>query len=537
MAETIGGTNVPNRIVPYTTDDTYATHEEQYGRGGYRAVSTVDEMNAISAERRKEGMLVKVTTTGIYYTLKNGKFVEEDFTGSGGGPVLKYISVDKSQLDSIVINYPEDSAKIIALFGQVNLDRMFTEDGCPVELLNAIGDGVSIYTKCVLRSSVSNIEMVSFPFEYSNIVYNIQKSGSSYIINKETYITFDYNLNADSNNAPQTRSVYNELSLKAGVYITALQFGTIETRTNKNVTSGELTEISNILAAWKAKKVVIANDESGNEKYHGVVNNIFVTGGKTTLTVQNSEGYFKAFTYDSSASSKVWTVTTLSGNSSPVEEQIYAFTTPNLFNPNRGTTVIKLNTTDVALFKSLFNDGWRTKKLYYLYNDGEYSSLVPMSIYGEYGVDYEVATAMGFEYQIGLVTALGQVFTDNLQIMSDDTIQTNRAGDSIYSINTVSVSSLFAQNGYTKFTNGLLVQWGTTNGANNKSVYFPVAFANTNYIVTTTSQDTSSNLVIKNAVSTKYTTYFKLYSNYINTNPSSGTAGSSLYWFAIGAWR
>lgn len=536
MAETIGGTNVPNRIVPYTTDDTYATHDEQYGRGGYRAVATVDEMNAISTERRKDGMLVKVIATNTFYTLKNNKFVEENFTGTGGA-TLKYIQVDRTQLDAIISDEPDDSAKIIALFGQTNLDRMFTEDGCPIEVLNAGGSGISIYTKCVMKSVADSVYTIGIPLEAYNYCYLLMKNGSNYELSSGRYLTFDLTISSGSTNAPQTRIVYDALSLKAGVYVTGLQFGAIEARTNKSVTSGEVTEVANILTAWKAKKVVISNDESGNEKYHGIVNNIFVTGGKTTITIQNSEGYLKAFSYDSAATTKTWTIETLSSGSSPVEEQIYAFTSVGLFNVNRGSTVYNLNAADLALFKSLFNGGWRTKKLYYLYDDGEYTSLVPMSIYGALDISFEDAYGMGQPIQIGIVNALGQVLSDELMIINENTVSTNLNGAYVYSSSAVAVSSSFGSNGYTKFNNGLLIQWGNTIGGNNKSVYFPVAFANTNYIVTTTSQDTSSNLVIKNAISSKYTTYFKLYSNYINTNPSAGTAGSSLYWLAVGTWR
>lgn len=81
--EEVKGTNIPATVVPFTTDDKYPTHSEEYGRGGYRSVNTVAQMNAIPAERRKEGMLVNVVG-GDKYELKNGVFVKVDFGGSGG---------------------------------------------------------------------------------------------------------------------------------------------------------------------------------------------------------------------------------------------------------------------------------------------------------------------------------------------------------------------------------------------------------------------------------------------------------------------
>lgn len=54
------GTNLAAPIVPFTTEDSYATHEAKYGKGGFRTVSTIEERNAIPSPRLEEGMLVYV---------------------------------------------------------------------------------------------------------------------------------------------------------------------------------------------------------------------------------------------------------------------------------------------------------------------------------------------------------------------------------------------------------------------------------------------------------------------------------------------
>lgn len=90
------GTNVPSTIVPYTTLDNYATHDEQYGIGGYRTVNTVAEMNAIPSERRKEGMLVNVKGDKIYKLNSSNTFVDAGLGGSGGSEVY-YVNIE--QLD------------------------------------------------------------------------------------------------------------------------------------------------------------------------------------------------------------------------------------------------------------------------------------------------------------------------------------------------------------------------------------------------------------------------------------------------------
>lgn len=83
------GTNVPSKIVPYTTSDNYATHDEEYGVGGYRTVNSVSEMNAIPDARRKEGMLVNVKGDKIYKLNSSNTFV---YAGLGVGEVIDWNS-------------------------------------------------------------------------------------------------------------------------------------------------------------------------------------------------------------------------------------------------------------------------------------------------------------------------------------------------------------------------------------------------------------------------------------------------------------
>ena len=66
----LSGTLVASRIVPTDTADTYATHDEEYGRGGYRSVATVAERDAIPLDRRKDGMAVFVTDEKATYRLQ-----------------------------------------------------------------------------------------------------------------------------------------------------------------------------------------------------------------------------------------------------------------------------------------------------------------------------------------------------------------------------------------------------------------------------------------------------------------------------------
>lgn len=66
------GTKVTAPIVPNDSSDVYSTHDETFGRGGYRSVKTIAERDAIKIALRKEGMLVKVLADDKTYTLKGG---------------------------------------------------------------------------------------------------------------------------------------------------------------------------------------------------------------------------------------------------------------------------------------------------------------------------------------------------------------------------------------------------------------------------------------------------------------------------------
>lgn len=66
MAE-LKGTQVAASIVPFTDLDTYATHDAEYGKGGFRSVDTNEKRDAIPAARKVEGMVVRVNDTGLHW--------------------------------------------------------------------------------------------------------------------------------------------------------------------------------------------------------------------------------------------------------------------------------------------------------------------------------------------------------------------------------------------------------------------------------------------------------------------------------------
>lgn len=75
MAE-LKGTQVAASIVPFTDLDTYATHDAEYGKGGFRSVDTDKKRDAIPAARKVKGMVVRVNDTGTHWVWSGSKWVE-----------------------------------------------------------------------------------------------------------------------------------------------------------------------------------------------------------------------------------------------------------------------------------------------------------------------------------------------------------------------------------------------------------------------------------------------------------------------------
>ena len=88
----IPGTNVASGIVPFTTEDEFPTHYSEYGKGGWREVTTIAERDSITTARRKLGMAVYVQETDKIYILKHG--ISNEYwvpISSSGGSGSTYI--------------------------------------------------------------------------------------------------------------------------------------------------------------------------------------------------------------------------------------------------------------------------------------------------------------------------------------------------------------------------------------------------------------------------------------------------------------
>lgn len=79
-----GTVPVTSKIAPTDALDEYPTHDEQYGLGGYRSVASTTERDAITDDRRNEGMLVYCRDSGIRYRLGAG-LTNADWTPDSSG--------------------------------------------------------------------------------------------------------------------------------------------------------------------------------------------------------------------------------------------------------------------------------------------------------------------------------------------------------------------------------------------------------------------------------------------------------------------
>lgn len=81
----IPGINLADAVVPFTTDDDFATHYAKYGNGGWREVATIAERDAIPTARREAGMAVYVTGVSKLYILNSNLTTWTEFAGGGSG--------------------------------------------------------------------------------------------------------------------------------------------------------------------------------------------------------------------------------------------------------------------------------------------------------------------------------------------------------------------------------------------------------------------------------------------------------------------
>lgn len=93
------------------------------------------------------------------------------------------------------------------------------------------------------------------------------------------------------------------------------------------------------------------------------------------------------------------------------------------------------------------------------------------------------------------------------------------------------------QNGYKKYSDGMLIQWGKSSFSGSlKSVYLPVSYSSTDYKVYI-SFIYGGVSVISASVAQTYTSYFTARSRGVGIDLKFVETGEIFNWFSIGRWK
>ena len=103
-------------------------------------------------------------------------------------------------------------------------------------------------------------------------------------------------------------------------------------------------------------------------------------------------------------------------------------------------------------------------------------------------------------------------------------------------------SQNLGQNGYRKYEDGLLVQWGyfTNASAGSATVYFPISFYDATYRFVTTMETISSEYSLYTALPyNKAASYVYVMRRYllVDNSITVGSSTRSFDWIAIGRWK
>ena len=237
-----------------------------------------------------------------------------------------------------------------------------------------------------------------------------------------------------------------------------------------------------------------------------------------------------------------------------VEDKIF-LTTPELLAINRSE--ISLSNEDAEKIKKLYyKEGYKKLSVWYggiVHLSGVIN--VPISVYSDYFINGEVGVSESIHLAYIDPDNLSKTYTIELNIEDDYSIKAGIPKEtSNYALKDLSNvdTSLYAKtdlsnamtvflnmNGYAKFNNGLLIQWGTNTGTNQyRTVYFPTSFFNNEYSVVTTSQSPGNvNNVTTFTTDTYSVSSFRVVGAFLGTNGSYGYPGEPFRWFAIGRWK
>ena len=160
MAPIPGSVRVTGFMAPTDSTDTYPSHEDIWGKGGYREVADAATRLAITAGRRSEGMLVKQLDTGAFWTLTGGiadiNWILQVFGGATDTETLRFVGNGFFPVDTRVDGawIAPASCTITGVWADVEErgknDGLVTDDIWDVNL-----NGVTIFTIQANRPTIA----------------------------------------------------------------------------------------------------------------------------------------------------------------------------------------------------------------------------------------------------------------------------------------------------------------------------------------------------------------------------------------------
>ena len=156
------GTLLASGIVPTDSQDTFATHSERYGAGGYRSVSSLAERDAITPERRIQGMLVFVIAENTTYRLTTGVTnLDWENLGNGSAAINKR-KILFTDTDLIIVPDVEDYS-IIEVWVSSNIYRPAlwnTVQFNTATFDQTTSEGAQLYRDYTVKYDVGNKELL-----------------------------------------------------------------------------------------------------------------------------------------------------------------------------------------------------------------------------------------------------------------------------------------------------------------------------------------------------------------------------------------
>lgn len=320
------------------------------------------------------------------------------------------------------------------------------------------------------------------------------------------------------------------------VNIDKLNFNTI--LDGSEATNDQINETGGCIIAWLNNIIVLYNDptyflEQGG--YVGTLNMSFNLNENTICFIlpHNEELGSGAYLYRLDYNSNIWNVVPLDGTGSG-SSNIKILTTSGLFSTSRNKYVT-LNSNDSAIINSLANNNYKNVQLYYVGDPAGDNGIYPVNIASN---SLSSSLSLGDVIYLSILADNGNIKSEALDYNSSTNISTkgNNADDKNWTI-----ASNLSQNGYQKFSNGLMIQWGRVGGSSTASysVTMPTSFYNTEYKIFATVYKPSSDSAIYSAspiATNKTVSRFYLNRNYASGG-STGLSQESWDWMAIGRWK